>query len=202
MEDLTTLHLRRAREGSAESLSEVVSRLSPILLAQASWRLGALLKRDQDPEDLVAEAWATTLPKLKDLPLREGRATPVLLKFLSTCIVNRVNNLSRKVMRRQGTAQAGDAGDALSRVDDLPAEWTGIVTAAIRNERRGTLQDALDGLDLKDREVVFLRGVEQCSFETVGLLLGVTPEAATMRYQRALARLRGLLRASVFDELD
>ena len=52
------------------------------------------------------------------------------------------------------------------------------------------VHDALEELDEKDREVLLLRGIEQQSNNTTATILGLTPSAATMRYKRALERLR------------
>src|SRR5262245_47363366 len=89
--DLTSFHVQRAESGDAESLDWIVRRLSPLLLAQADFRLGPRLRRLHDPEDLVSTVWAITLPRLGELGAREGRKTPVLLSFLTTTLLNRVN---------------------------------------------------------------------------------------------------------------
>jgi DNA-directed RNA polymerase specialized sigma24 family protein len=165
-------------------------RLSPLLQAHASWRLGPALRASHDPQDLEEDAWAVALPRFKDLGPREGRMTPVLLRFLTTTIL-------------YGAAMAppdDDAeGDALTR---FPAEQSGVVTAAARRETQGAVAAALAALDEKDREIILLRGIEQQPNQTVSLLLGLTPQAVAMRYRRALDRLRAHLPRSVFDELD
>ena len=46
----TSLHLRRASEGDADSLQEAVRRLTPLLLAQARYRLKAVARRVMDPD--------------------------------------------------------------------------------------------------------------------------------------------------------
>ena len=46
-----------------------------------------------------------------------------------------------------------------------------------------------------------LRGIEQNPVQDVALLLGLRPNTVTVRYRRALARLRELVPGSAFDEL-
>ena len=70
---LTSLHVRRAADGDSESLGWVVARLSPLLLAQADYRLGPVLRSLYDPEDLVNDTWIVALPRLPELPARDGR---------------------------------------------------------------------------------------------------------------------------------
>ena len=55
---LTSYHVRRAREGSRESVEWVVKKFTPILLASAHYRLRGALRSLYDPEDLVQEVWA------------------------------------------------------------------------------------------------------------------------------------------------
>ena len=78
MEDTTTL-VRRAKLGDHESLATLVEKLTPLLLAQARYRLGTS-NTEVDPDDVVQEVWARALPRLPELSDRDGRQTPVLLK--------------------------------------------------------------------------------------------------------------------------
>jgi RNA polymerase sigma-70 factor (ECF subfamily) len=202
---VTTFHVRRAIAGDPVSLGWLVERLSPALLAQAAWRLGPTLRRHYEPEDLVGDVWLRTLPRLPDLPARDGRHTPVLLRFLATTTLNVVNNLAKKHLRRGRQDLVPDppqsGGTAPDPAASLEATVTDAVTAAIRNERRRALDASLAALDPKDLEVIMLRGIEQRSNETTAALLGITPAAVAMRYHRALARLREQLPGSVFHEI-
>ena len=47
-----------------------------------------------------------------------------------------------------------------------------------------------------------LRGIEQHSNRKAAELLGTTPNAVSLRYNRVLEKLRGALGRSVLDELD
>ena len=62
-DQLTTFHVRRAREGDAPSLEWVVNRFAPVLLANARYRLGKGLSKIYDPEAIVNDVWAVALPK-------------------------------------------------------------------------------------------------------------------------------------------
>lgn len=197
---LTTMHVRGAIAGNRESLDWVVTRLSPLLLAHASYRLGPLLRNSCDPHDLVSEAWLVALPRLAELPSRSGRYTPVLLRFLSTTIVNKVLSLARAHARRG--ADRASAMTAFDPLDELPAETSGVITAAVRRERWDRVREALDGLDDADREVILLRGIEQLSPAAIAVQLDSTAAAIARRYQRAVGKLRARLPGSIFDELD
>ena len=65
--------------------------------------------------------------------------------------------------------------------------------AAIRAEHKLIVQEALNGMDPIDREVLALRHFEQLSNDETALVLGLTKTAASNRYIRALKRLKEIL---------
>jgi RNA polymerase sigma-70 factor (ECF subfamily) len=66
-------------------------------------------------------------------------------------------------------------------------------SAAIQHEMERRLHLAIAELDEDDREVILMRHFEQLSNQEVAAGLGLTEAAASMRYLRAMRRLRGLL---------
>lgn len=194
--ELTTLHVGRAVTGDLQSQGWLVERLSPLLLAQARYRLRGRLATVCDPEDLVQEVWSIALPRLRDLCPRDGRWTPVLLRFLSTTLLRRLNHLVRKHLT--GKPRHDDPADAAA----LPAEVSGVLTRIDRADRGTAVQRALAALPEPQREVLVLRGIEQLSNGEVARRLGLSDSAVTRRYQQALRELRAALPDSVFAELD
>jgi RNA polymerase sigma-70 factor (ECF subfamily) len=62
--------------------------------------------------------------------------------------------------------------------------------AAIRAELKLRVQEALNGMDPNDREVLILRHFEELSNDEAAQVLGIKPSAAVNRYVRALKRLK------------
>jgi RNA polymerase sigma-70 factor (ECF subfamily) len=89
--------------------------------------------------------------------------------------------------------------DALSASSAKMAEFMGDLTspsrAAQRAETMAQLQQALDGLDPIDREVLALRHFEELSNQEAAAVLGIQSAAASKRYVRALERLKDALAA-------
>ncbi|MBK8096210.1 MAG: sigma-70 family RNA polymerase sigma factor [Planctomycetes bacterium] len=195
---LTTLHVHRAVRGDSQSLAWLVERLSPLLLAQASWRLGSTLRAHCEPADLVQEAWLVLLPRLSGLAPHDGRMTPVLLSFLTTTILNRVHNLLRRHARRLLHTPASDEGTSPSQVQD---PRSGVIAAATRAEVACRVRSALELLEPADREIILMRGIEQQAPEEVAAQLSLSRGTLSKRYRRALAKLRERLPDSVFHEL-
>ncbi|HEX5053628.1 MAG TPA: sigma-70 family RNA polymerase sigma factor [Planctomycetota bacterium] len=193
----TSMHIRGAIAGDRGDLDWTIERLTPMLLAQARYRMRGRLRRICEAEDVVAHAWQVALPRLSDLVAREGRFGPVLVKFLSTAILLRINELLRVEARQLAAAGGSPTGLA----ERLPDPATGVWSAIVQRERAGIVQRTLDGLPACDREVIVLRLVEQRGSAEVARLLGLTTGAVNVRLHRALGRLREALPATVFDDL-
>ena len=63
----------------------------------------------------------------------------------------------------------------------------------MRAELHLRVQEALNGMDPLDREVLTLRHFEELSNAEVAQVLGLSKTAASNRYIRALDRLRGIV---------
>lgn len=204
--DVTSARLRSAIRGDADAAGWIVERFSPLLRADAAYRLGPKLRGVCDPEDVAAEVWAVALPRLGKLPPRDGRMTPVLLRFLTTALRHVVGNLLQKHAREGRGFVSLDAGpaaaaDGSSVGPPAPADdGSGVVTKAARAERRDLVLAALDALTESDRALIVLRGIEQAELSAVAAELGVPPNTVSVRYRRALDRLRAALPGSVFED--
>lgn len=196
----TSVHIKRAREGDAESTTWIVERFHPLLVATARYRLGGALKRLADPEDVVDETWLAALPQLATIGSPEARAAPVLLRFLSAVLFNRIRDLARRSLNRARLAPSAESSSApLSEIARLTR---GAVTRLVDDERAKAVRDAIGDLSPDDREILVLRGIEGASYAEIEAAVGTSAKAAAMRYGRALERLRRALPGGVFDEFD
>jgi RNA polymerase sigma-70 factor (ECF subfamily) len=79
----------------------------------------------------------------------------------------------------------------------LAAQLLGTITspseAAVRAEQRLYVQEALNGMDPIDREVLALKHFEQLSTSEIAAVLGLSKAGAGSRYLRAIKRLREML---------
>jgi RNA polymerase sigma-70 factor (ECF subfamily) len=85
------------------------------------------------------------------------------------------------------------AASSASLAQQLLAGLTSPTQAAIREEMRLRLQEALNSMDPIDREVLVLRHFEDLSNVETAEILGIEPPAASKRYIRALRRLKAIL---------
>jgi len=193
----TTILTRRAVAGDIDALNEVVARFAPALLALARHKLGDSPRMACDPEDLVADTWIRALPRLNELEPRNGRITPVIMRFLSTTLVNRyLTMLQKHVLGKPARVGIDEPDGALS------AAGTSALSRLGRDERRNAVHDAIARLGKSDAEIVYLRAIQQIPSQEVAELVGVTPGALKVRYCRALKKLREVLPDSLFTDLD
>ncbi len=101
-------------------------------------------------------------------------------------------------MRDAGREMHGGRGPfsqttSFSLAASLLGHFTSPTFAARRAELADQLQAALDGMDPIDREVLALRHFEELSNSEVAETLGIEQKAASIRYVRALRRLKEIL---------
>ncbi len=201
--DLTSIHVRRALEGDAESRTWIVEHFAPLLHLQASHRLRGAARRLYDPEDLVQEVWAIALPRMPHLAARDGRWTPVLVSFLSTTLLHRVNKALMRALRVERRIHRDGSGERASdELEKVPDEVRNIVSRVSIRELSLKLRECIETLSERDREILVLRGIEQLSTREVAESLGEKPDTVYMRFRRALDRLKQAFPASVFSELS
>jgi len=199
-EDLTSLHVRGAIEGSHDDLAWVIQHFTPLLLAKSAECMGNQLSRFYDPADAVSHVWLVVLPKLSEITARDGRYTPPLIRFLSTVLVNHVNTLLRDELRRARGLEPASSADA-DPLDQLPSRTAGLVSTVVQQEKNGVVLTAIDSLRPEDRRIMLLRCVDRLGNKEAARLLGITPQAAATRLVRARERLLKQLQGSIFDEL-
>jgi RNA polymerase sigma-70 factor (ECF subfamily) len=101
-----------------------------------------------------------------------------------------LRDAGREVSLHRGALPQASSASLAAR---LLGRFTTASQAAIRAERQLRLQEILNGLDPRDREILALRHFEQLSNGEAAQVRGLSKQAANNRYIRALGRLRDLL---------
>lgn len=199
-DDPTAPLLRRAVSGDPAAATALVERFTPLLLAQARYRMGPAL-RELEPADLVQDVWAIALPQLADLRPADGLWTPAVQKLLATLLLRRTNELLRQAVRRQARHAAAVHDTAVAgAAPPLPTEVTGALQRLLGGGSAFALQQALDTLPEDLRQIALLRGIERLRRGDVARLLGIDEAAVDRRCRAATERLRELLPGAPFPE--
>jgi RNA polymerase sigma-70 factor (ECF subfamily) len=162
-------------------------------------RLSRRLAGRVDDSDVLQEAFVEVARKLPDYA-REPKLPLFLwirqLTALKLAEVHRrhlgtqLRDADREVtLHRGGLPMA----DSVSLAAQLLGTLTTPSQAAIKAETRLLVQEALNGMDPIDREVLALKHFEQLSTSEIAEVLGLSKAGAGSRYLRAIKRLRAIL---------
>jgi RNA polymerase sigma-70 factor (ECF subfamily) len=191
--------IERARAGDPAALNSMFARHRDRLHRMVQMRLDWRLQGRIDASDVIQDACLEAARRLDDY-LREP--TMPLFLWLRFLVGERLLFLHRHhlgVKMRDARREVSLYRDALPEASSaaLAAQLLGQHTspsqAALRAERLLRLQEAVNLLDVLDREVLSLRHFEQLSRAETAQVLGITEAAAAKRYIRALKRLKDTL---------
>ena len=191
---------RRIEQGDESTLIELFARHRDRLKRMVSLRLDRRLRGRIDASDVLQEAYLDVRKRLSEYA-RDPVAMPFHL-WLRLIAGQKLTDVHRAHL---GT-QMRDAGQevslhrgpfpqasSISLAAQLLGRMTSASKAAIRAEHKLIVQEALNGMDPIDREVLTLRHFEHLSNEETALVLGLNKSAASNRYIRALRRLKEIL---------
>ena len=173
MNDDTALLQEYARERSEAAFSELVRRHVGLVYSAA-------LRRTQGDTHRAEDVAQQVFTKLARDATRVSRH-PALGAWLYTATRNAAINLQQAEWRRARREQEAQAMHGLIAESEPSADWERL---------RPMLDSVIDQLSEADRTVVILRYFEQSPLGEIGSLLNLTENAARMRTERALDRLR------------
>ena len=191
--------LRLAAEGDRASLGVLLMEHKPRLRRMIALRLDLRLRGRIDPSDVIQEAFIEATDRLGEYLDRPEVPFFLWLRFLTSqkLVTLHRHHLGTQIRdaRREVSLYRGAMPEASSAA--LAAQLLGAEVrpseAAVRAETRIRLQEALNGLDPIDREVLALRHFERLSRQEAARELGISEAATSKRYVRALGRLKEAL---------
>jgi RNA polymerase sigma-70 factor (ECF subfamily) len=190
--------LDRIRHGDQDALAELFSRHRDRLGRMVEFRLDGRLKGRVATSDVLQEAYIDALKRLPHYQADPGMPFFLWLRWITVQrlvevhrqhLGARIRDVGREVSIGRGEGPSASSARMIELIGDL----TSPSQAAQRAEAMGQLQQALQGLDPTDREVLALRHFEELSNQEAATVLGIQPAAASKRYVRALERLKTAL---------
>lgn len=186
--------LQAVSAGDPRAFDELLARHRPELLRFVSLRLDSRLRTRVDPSDVVQETQFEAARRLDEFLRRRPMPFPVWLRRTAyerlLMIRRREQGAGRRSVLRElplpeqsSLALAG----SLLRSEASPSR------AIARRETVQMVRQAISQLGSRDREVLLMRTFENASYEEIGLLFGISSDAAKKRHGRALLRLHQIL---------
>ena len=184
--------LQRWHAGDEAALSELVERELPWLRQHVERRLGEFLGQRGEASDYLHDA---LLDFLRDGPRFQVRDESQLRALLGQVIENTLRDKHDwfRAKRRSLRPTVDLPGDSVLDLQSGALQSSTPSRAADRDERRAWVRLALELLEPEDRKLILARDYEERSFGEIGAELGLQPDAARMRWNRAVARLGQVL---------
>jgi RNA polymerase sigma-70 factor, ECF subfamily len=191
--------IRDAKAGDASAAGQLLNRHRDALRRMVELRLDRRIQQRVDASDIVQEVMIEANRRLQNY--LEDPVMPFHL-WLRQMAKDRIIDAHRRhrgsVKRSVDREQAMVAPAALDRSTiELAAQLCDAeltpAAAATMQELQRRFQAALGTMEDADREIVLMRHFEQLSNQDVAQTLGLTEPAASMRYLRAIRKLRKLL---------
>jgi RNA polymerase sigma-70 factor (ECF subfamily) len=190
--------LARGRQGDALAMAALFERYRQRLRRMVEIRLDRRLMARVDPSDVLQEAYVEAQRKIGEL-----QTTPLpFFLWLRMKVAHRLIDLHRfhlGAQKRSVTREVSllhgplPLASSASLASQLAGKLTTASNAAMRAEQRLRIQAVLNAMDEIDREVLVLRHFEDLTNAETSQVLGISQNAASNRYVRALRRLKGSL---------
>jgi RNA polymerase sigma-70 factor (ECF subfamily) len=197
--DATDRLLDDARAGKPGAVDELLGEFREPLRRVIDLRLDPAVARRVDASDIVQDVLIEANQRLTEYLKSPDMPFHLWLRHLAQDRIIDTHRRHRLAQRR-----SVDREQAINRPAWADESSVGLVAQLIDTERTPTseaiqhelqrrLSTAIDQLSDDDREIVLMRHHEALSNQEVAKALGLTEAAASMRYLRALRRLRTVL---------
>jgi len=191
--------LSQVKDGDAAAVDRLLGAQREPLRRMIGLRLDPALAARLDASDVVQDVLLEASRRLKDYLQKPVMPFHLWLRHIARDHVidayRRHRQTQRRSLDREQPMLAGHLADHSSAelAGQLVDPELTPATAAIRHELQKRLETAIVDLDEDDREIILMKHYEQLSNQEIALFLGLSEAAASMRYLRALRRLKARL---------
>ncbi len=197
--DQTNALLVAAKLGDGEAVGQLLDRHRASVRRLVELRLDRKVQRRVDVSDVVQEVMFEASGRLDRYLQDPAMAFHLWIRqiawdrIIDTYRRHRVS--AKRNMDREQPMSVPMGGDqsSIQLIAQLRDPAMTPATAATQAELSRNVEAAIDRLADQDREVILMRHFEHLSNQEIAEVLGLNPPAASMRYLRALRRLRQLL---------
>ena len=189
----------RIAKGDREALGELFAIYRPRLWRMVTFRLHPSLQGRIDADDVLQDAWLRAVERIDHFFEIEGESSFLWFRSVVTQTLLDLHRFHLGAQKRSTAREKSiDVGWATGSTSSslafhLSDSARSPSSNASRTELSKQLDSVLSGMNEVDREVLALRHFESLSNREVATLLGMTEQAASIRYVRALGRLKQIL---------
>jgi len=197
--DAETPLINRIIRGDRDALAELFTLYRPRLWRMVNFRLDPRLRGRVDPDDILQDAWVNAVARINHFLTDASRSCFIWFRMI---VQQTMVDVHRKHLgadkrsasrERSLSARAHLDSTSTSLAYHLQAHLTSPSSAVVRAEMAQQLDTVLQGMSEIDREVLALRHFEQLTNAETAMVLEMSEQAASVRYVRALQRLKKVL---------
>ncbi len=191
--------LIEAKQGDAAAVEDLLDRHRDSLRRMINLRLDQQIKRRVDVSDVVQDVLVEASRRLQDYLTDPSMPFHLWIRQIAKDRIidaHRRHRVSakRSVDREQPLAPSAPVDQStMDLAGQLCDPQLTPAAAATQRELAIHVQRAIEQLDENDRDIILMRHYEQLSNQEIAASLQLTEPAASMRYLRALKRLRKVL---------
>ena len=188
--------ISRVARGDQNALAELFSQHRDRLWRLVTFRMDPRLHGRVDADDVLQEAWLAAVQRIDHFLVDASRSIFVWFRLITSQTLVDIHRRHLGTQKRNaGNEFSIDRGWSSSSTSTslsfhLLDNLTTPSEAALREELTQKLNEALADMKDIDREVLALRHFEQLTNRESAQVLGISEQAASDRYIRALARLK------------
>lgn len=196
--------LAAARDGNEMAVDALLQRHRDSIRRLVQMRLDRKVRRRVDVSDVVQDVMIEASGRMDKYLADPQMAFHLWLRqiawdrIIDTYRRHR-GSARRSVDREQPLGFAGDEDSSAQLAIQLQDQGATPAAIATRREIAQRVEAAIDRLDEHDREIIIMRHYEHLSNQEAAEALGLHPPAASMRYLRAVRRLREVLQGDSSD---
>ena len=191
--------IARVVQKDQNALAELFSRHRDRLWRLVTFRMDPRLHGRVDADDVLQEAWLAAVQRIDHFLIDASRSIFVWFRLITSQTLVDIHRRHLGTRKRAASSEFSiDRGWCSSSTSSslsfhLLDHLTTPSEAALREEVSQKLNESLAGMREIDREVLALRHFEQLTNREAAQVLGISEQAASDRYVRALARLRAVM---------
>lgn len=191
----------RVVRGDEDALAQLFSMHRDRLWRMINFRMDPRLHGRVDADDVLQEAWLSAIQRIDHFLADASRSIFVWFRLITTQTLIDIHRRHLGTQKRNASMEFSinrgwsSESTSFSLSFHLLGHLTSPSQAALREELSEQLKQALASMNEIDREVLALRHFEQLSNRETAQILGISDQASSDRYMRALARLKNVLTA-------
>lgn len=197
--DQTHELLDLVRQGDDDATGRLLQRHREALRRMVDMRLDQQIRQRVDASDIVQDAMIEANRRLRTY--LENPAMPFHLWLRQIATDRLIDAHRRHRVSKKRSVDLEQAPVVASNLDHSTIHFEANFSdremtpaaAAVHHELQRRFEEAIDEMEQQDQEIIVMRNFEKLCNQEVAQALGLTEPAASMRYLRAMRRLRKIL---------